>query len=198
MNIVRYPHPALRHPAKALTTIDAKVHTAAAKMLDLMYEARGLGLAAPQVALPYQMFVMNSSGDPANKEFEAVLLNPVILERKGSVEGEEGCLSFPGLYQKVRRAKSVKVQAFDLGGKEVILDVAGTTPEEQLRSRVLQHEWDHLHGTLFIDKMGPISKLSCRGALQEFEREYRRAQQRGEIPPDPEIEKLLTELEHDA
>ncbi len=198
MNIVHYPHVALRHPATALTVIDEKVRKAAAAMLDLMYEARGLGLAAPQVALPWQLFVMNSSGDPANKEFEAVLINPAILERKGSVEGEEGCLSFPGLYQKVRRAKSVKVQAYNLDGREVTFEVAGATPEEQLRSRVLQHEWDHLHGILYIDKMGPISKLSCRGALKEFEREYRRAQQRGEIPPDPEIEKMLSDLERDA
>ena len=197
MKIVPYPHPALRHPTKPLTAIDNKVRTAAADMLDLMYDAHGLGLAAPQVALPYQLFVMNFAGDPAKKEFEAVLINPAVVERKGSVEGEEGCLSFPGLYQKVRRAKSVKVQAYDLEGKEILLEVAGTTPEEQLRSRVLQHEWDHLHGILFIDKMGPISKLSCRGALQQFEREYRRAQQRGEFPPDPEIEKMLSDLEQD-
>ena len=195
MNIVRYPHPSLRHPAKPLTAIDQKVRVYAGEMLALMYEARGLGLAAPQVALPYQMLVMNPTADPQQKEHEYTLINPVILDRKGSVEADEGCLSFPGLFQKIRRARSVKVQAYNLEGQELLLDIAGATPEELLRSRVVQHEIDHLHGILFIDKMGPIAKLSSRSSLKEFERDYRRAQERGEIPPDADIEKILAELE---
>jgi peptide deformylase len=198
MNIVQYPHPALRHRARPLTAIDKKVRLYAGEMLRLMYEARGLGLGAPQVALPVQMFVMNPTADPEQRDKEFVLINPVILERKGTIEGEEGCLSFPGLYQKIRRAKSVKVQAYDLEGKELLLEVAGSTPEEQLCSRLMQHEIDHLDGVLFIDKMGPIAKLASRGSLREFERDYRRAQQRGEIPPDAEIEKSLTEMERDG
>src|SRR5690242_18235798 len=198
MNIVQYPHPALRHRARPLTAIDKKLRLYAGEMLQLMYEARGLGLAAPQVALPFQMFVMNPTADPEQRDKEMVLINPVVLERRGTIEGEEGCLSFPGLYQKIRRAKSVKVQAYDLEGKELLIEVAGSTPEEQLCSRLMQHEIDHLDGVLFIDKMGPIAKLASRGSLKEFERDYRRAQQRGEIPPDPEIEKALTELEREA
>jgi peptide deformylase len=198
MKIVQYPHPALRHRARPLTAIDKRLRLYAGEMLSLMYEARGLGLAAPQVALPFQMFVMNSTADPEQRDKEMVLINPVILERKGTIEGEEGCLSFPGLYQKIRRAKSVKVQAYDLDGKEVLLEVAGSTPEEQLCSRLMQHEIDHLDGILFIDKMGTIAKLASRGSLKEFEREYRRAQQRGEIPPESEIEKTLNELERET
>src|SRR5262249_43753376 len=101
------------------------------------------------------------------------------------VEGEEGCLSFPQLYQRVRRAKTVRIQAFDLQGAPI------DAVFEDMPSRVCQHEIDHLHGILFIDKMGAIAKLASRGALKEFEREFRKAQQRGEVPPDAEIEKIL-------
>src|SRR5437762_1681747 len=119
MKIVRYPHPALRWQSRPLTMIDEKVQTYACQMLELMYESKGLGLAANQVGLPYQLLVMNPTTEPQEKERERVLINPVILERRGSVEGEEGCLSFPGLYQKVRRARSIKVQAYNLQGESV-------------------------------------------------------------------------------
>jgi peptide deformylase len=198
MKIVHYPHPALRHKAKALTMIDQRVRSWAGEMLNLMYEAHGLGLAAPQVALPFQLFVINPTADPEQRDKEMVLINPLILERKGTIEGDEGCLSFPGLYQKVRRAKSIKVQAYDLQGREVLLEIAGSTPEEQLCSRLVQHEDDHLRGVLFIDKMGTLGGLASRGALRGFERDYRRAQNRGEIPPDPEIEKTLHNLEREV
>ena len=189
MKIVRYPHPALRHKARPLTAIDKKVHLHAGEMLELMYEARGLGLATNQVALPYQMIVLNLTGDPQQRDQEGVYINPVILERKGSVEDEEGCLSFPGLYGKVRRAKTVKVQAYDLKGESVEVVVS------DLPARAWQHEVDHLHGVLFIDMMGPIARLACRGALKEFEREFRRAQEKGDIPPDAELERALATLE---
>jgi peptide deformylase len=189
MKIVRYPHPSLRRPAAPLTTIDKKVHLWAGEMLELMYGAKGLGLAAPQVAVPFQLLVLNVSGDPNQKEHERVYINPVILERKGTVEGEEGCLSFPELFAKVRRAKTVKVQAYNLQG-ELIEETAN-----ELAARALQHEIDHLHGILFIDKMGTIAKLSCRGALKDFERDYKKAQERGEIPPDADIKQMLDRLE---
>lgn len=192
MKIVKFPHPSLRHRAVPLTAIDKNVHLRAGEMLDLMREAHGLGLAAPQVALPFQMLVVNRDTDPLMQALEEVYINPVILERKGTVEGEEGCLSFPGLFQKIRRAKTVKVQAYNLKGEEVISQVS------DLPSRLLQHEIDHLHGVLFIDKMGPIAKLSSRGSLRELERDYRRAQEKGEIPPDVDIEKLLNDLENEA
>src|SRR5437868_6595451 len=119
MKILQYPHPSLRHPAKALTSIDEKVRTAAAQMLELMYEFRGLGLAAPQVGLPYQLIVLNPAGDSQQTEQEGVFINPVVLEKKGSQEGDEGCLSFPGLFQKVRRAKTTRIQAYNLKGELV-------------------------------------------------------------------------------
>jgi peptide deformylase len=192
MKIVQYPHPALRHPSVPLTAINERVRTQAKQMLELMYEAHGLGLASNQVGLPFQLLVINSTADPNQPEKEHVFINPVILERKGSMEGEEGCLSFPKLFAKVRRAKTVKFRAYNLQG-ELVED-----SYSDLESRLLQHEVDHLHGVLFTDKMGPIARMASRGALREFERQYRRAQEKGEIPPDAEIEKQLKELEREA
>lgn len=192
MKIVNYPHPSLRHKALPLQGIDKRVRLLVSEMLDLMYEGRGLGLAGPQVVLPYQVFVMNLKADPKERDAERVCINPVIIERKGSVEGEEGCLSFPGLFQKVRRAKTIRFQAYNLDGQLQ----EGTASD--LEARVWQHEVDHLHGELFIDKMGTIAKMASRGAVKELEREYRKGRERGEIPPDTEIESLLMALEAQA
>jgi len=190
MKIVTYPHPSLRFPARPVLSLDKAVRIQAGKMLELMYEANGLGLAAPQVALPIQMLVINFAADPELKEQEVVALNPVIVERSGGTEEDrEGCLSFPGLFQKVRRHKTVKVQYYTLDGQKLEMTA------HNLPARIWQHEVDHLHGVLFIDKMGPLGKLAARGTLKEFEAKYRKAQERGDIPPDDEIEKMLTERE---
>ena len=192
MKIVRYPHPALRHRSRPLTSIDERIRRHAAEMLELMYAAKGIGLAANQVALPYQLFVLNITGDPEQREFERVCINPVIMERKGTIEGEEGCLSFPGLFQKVRRAKTVRIEAYNLQGEKVEIVAS------DLEARAWQHEIDHLKGELFIDKMGTIAKLAARGDIAKFEREFRRAQEKGEIPADAELEKILAALEAEA
>jgi peptide deformylase len=192
LKIVQYPHPALRHKARSLTGIDKKITTLAEAMLDLMYEHKGLGLAAPQVGVPFAMFVCNLAGDPAVKDAEYVFLNPVITERKGSMEGEEGCLSFPGMYRKVRRARSIVGQAYNLQGELVTMEAS------ELVSRLWQHETDHLAGVLFIDKLGPVGQLASKGELAAFEHEYHKAQRKGEIPPDADIEKMLSELELQA
>jgi peptide deformylase len=197
MKIVHYPHPSLRHKAVPVSGIDKKVEKYVREMLDLMYEGKGLGLAGPQVALPYQVFVVNLNSEerelpPAERQGERIYINPVITDRKGSVEGEEGCLSFPGLYAKVRRAKSITFQAYNLKGELV----EGAAAE--LEARVWQHEVDHLRGELFIDKVGALGKISCRGSINKFEREFRRAQERGEIPSDVELERVLVALEAEA
>ncbi len=189
MKIVHYPHPALRHKAQAVRAIDKPLRLHVGAMKELMYEAKGLGLAAPQVALPYQLLVMNITGDPTKPECEEVYFNPVIVDRKGIVDDEEGCLSFPGLYQKVKRAKVIKIQAYDLKGQLVEKVIS------DLEARAWQHEIDHLNGVLFIDKMGILGKMASRGTVKDFERKFREAQERGEIPPDIELEKLLAALE---
>src|SRR5262245_40627018 len=189
LQIVHYPHPALVHATKPLSRIDKALQLQVGAMIEAMYEARGLGLAANQVALPYQLLVTNLTGDANQRDKEEVYINPVIVERHGVQEGEEGCLSFPGLFQKVRRAKTVKVHAYNLKGELVEITAS------DLGARCWQHEIDHLNGVMYIDKMGPIARLASRSSLKEFEREFRDAQKKGEIPPDAEIEKMLKALE---
>src|SRR3954471_2466406 len=113
MKIVKYPHPALRHKSRPLTMIDNQVRLQAAQMLELMYEAKGLGLAANQIAWPFQLLVMNDLADPEMKGPDAGLHNPGRLERKGSIGGQEGLPGLPRLVQEGPRAKSVKVQAYN-------------------------------------------------------------------------------------
>lgn len=187
--IVKYPHPALRHPAKPVAAIDAEIRKYAGRMLELMYKHEGLGLAGPQIALPVQILVMNFVGDANQKEQECVAINPVIVERTGTQEGQEGCLSFPDLYQKVRRAKTVRVRAYNLDGK--LYEATAT----DLPARLWQHEIDHLHARLFIDVMGMVGRLASRTMLKDFEREYRMAQKKGTIESDEQLKKSLGELD---
>src|SRR5262245_29788997 len=169
MKIVQYPHPALRYPGQPVMLIDNDIRRIVDQMFDLMYENKGYGLAAPQVALPLQLFVMHPEGDAKTREKERVFINPVITDKKGSMEGNEGCLSFPDLVQKVRRAKQIHVQAYDRNGQFFELDLA------DMEARIVQHETDHLHGRLFIDYFSTIAKLSSRGMIAEFERDFKRS-----------------------
>jgi peptide deformylase len=180
MKIVQYPHPALRHKAEPVTSITKELSVQVGEMLELMYAHEGLGLAAPQVALPYRVLVMNFAGDPERKDQEFIAINPVILEQKGNIDDREGCLSFPGLFAKVRRARSVKVQAYNLKGELYEMDVT------ELPARVWQHEIDHLDGVLFIDKMGMLGRLNSRKAIEEFIDDFRKAKEKGDLPKDLE------------
>lgn len=191
MKLVYYPHPALRHPAQPVVMIDNDIRRIVGQMFDIMYENKGYGLAAPQVALPYQLFVMHPKGDPKERDQERVYINPVITEKKGTQEGDEGCLSFPDLFQKVRRAKNIHVQAYDRNGQFFEQDLA------DLEARIIQHETDHLHGRLFIDFFGPIARMGSRGKLASLEREYLRDQEKKVIPSNKEILRQLRALEEE-
>ena len=114
LQIVTYPHPALRYESRPVAQIDDALRATVRVMFGLMYEARGIGLAANQVGLPFRFFILNLTADPEQKDQERVFINPEIVKKHSSIEAEEGCLSFPGLYSKVRRAKKIRVQAFDL------------------------------------------------------------------------------------
>jgi peptide deformylase len=188
LRIVNYPHPALRYLSRPVTQIDDDLRATVSEMFGLMYAAKGVGLAANQVGLPYRFFVLNITADPEQKEKELVFINPEIVKRHSSIEDEEGCLSLPGLYSKVRRAKKIKVQAFDLQGELAEYEA------EDLLSRAIQHETDHLDGKLFIDYLGPLARHSNRDKLREFEAQYQQAQAGGEYPPDLEIVKQLDAL----
>ncbi len=192
MQIIRYPHPALRWKSKPITRIDSELRRTVREMFDCMYANNGIGLAANQVALPYRLFVTNVTGDPAETEAERVFVNPEILRRKGSAEGEEGCLSLPQLYGQVRRSEKILVDAFDLDGQEFELAA------EELEARVIQHENDHIDGILFIDRMTDAARRELEPRLADFESHFRRQQESGQIPSDDEIQRILRSLEPPA
>ena len=136
MRIIQYPHPTLRHVSKPLRRVDAELHRIVREMFELMYAAKGIGLAANQVDLPYRLFVLNLESDPTAKENEFVFINPVLRSRHGMVEAEEGCLSLPDLYGDVRRPERVVLNAFNLSGEEVTMPTRwAVRPRRAARSR---------------------------------------------------------------
>ena len=181
MEIVQYPHPALRWKSSDVKRIDASMRKTIEEMFELMYAAKGIGLAANQVALPLRLFIMNETGDPQEKDAEFVFINPEITSRKGSALGEEGCLSLPELYAEVRRPNEITVEAFDLDGQgfEITLD--------DLPARVIQHELDHLDGVLFIDRISEDAEKELAPKLADFEMRFRKQQSCGDVPSDQEI-----------
>lgn len=189
MEIVYYPHPALAWKSKPITEINADLRKIVRQMFDLMYEANGIGLAANQVGLPYRLFIVNITADPDEPEHEHVFINPEILRRKGSTEGEEGCLSLPELFGPVRRAEEIVVDAFDLEGQGFEMKL------KDLPGRVIQHEADHLDGVMFIDRMSEPARRDLEPHIAEFEADFRRQQAAGAIPSDEEIKRQLRELE---
>ena len=160
-------------------------------MLDLMYQREGVGLAANQVDLPYRLFVTNPEGDPHIKDAEMVFINPVLRGGKGSAEAEEGCLSIPDVYAPVKRNEAIKVQAYNLRGEPIEAELNG------LFARIVQHETDHLDGTLFIDRLGPAARATLRDQLEEFELDWQSRRSAGEAPTDEQIAARLDELERE-
>jgi peptide deformylase len=185
LRILPYNHPALRFESRPVATIDAALRAVVREMFDLMYAAKGIGLAANQVGLPYRFFVLNLAADPAKPEDERVFLNPEIVKRHGSIVGEEGCLSFPSLYADVQRAKKIRVQAYDLSGQPFEVEA------EDLFSRAIQHEADHLDGTLFIDRLTPDVREKVEAKVRGFEVEFKKLQAAGEFASSDDILKGL-------
>ena len=189
LKIVYHPHPALRWKSKDVTRIDAQFKDWVGQMFDLMYEARGIGLAANQVALPYRLFIINPSGDPDDKEMEQVFINPQIVKRNGSETGEEGCLSLPEVYGPVTRAEKIVVEAFDLSGEEFAMELTG------LHSRVVQHESDHLDGVMFTDRVTDTVLNNLTPLLDDFVGQMAYQQETGVLPPEKELIAELKRLE---
>jgi len=188
LELVEFPHPALRRPAKPLVRLDDAVRDAVARMFDIMYDAQGIGLAANQVALPYRMFVVNCAGRRGEGE-EHVFINPVLSRPRGTAVQEEGCLSLPGVRMDVRRPERIVVEAWSLEGEPITLDLDG------LFARVVQHEFDHLEGRLFTDRLPEAAALEVREQLDEFARVFAGRQSRGELPPQTELIAALDRLE---
>ena len=188
LRIVQYPHPVLRHKSKPLRRVDAELKKTVREMFDLMYAQKGIGLAANQVDLPYRFFILNTECDPDEGQ-EYVFLNPVISKRSGTEEAEEGCLSFPEIYAPVKRSAKIVVSAYNLAGEEVNYELSG------LLARAVQHEFDHLDGVVFIDRLSPTGLLSVKQALADLEQQFEGDRQRGIIPDDGQIASRLAELE---
>ncbi len=175
--IVQYGHPALRQKGTRIEKVTPELEELVANMFDTMYAVRGIGLAAQQVGRALQLTVIDVrgitdrpstlelDGRPASVEefMPLVLINPVVQPAGDPVSGPEGCLSFPEIYADITRPESVKVTALDVAGKERHFKCGG------LLSRAVQHETDHLHGILFIDRMSSEEKAALRGELDALQ-----------------------------
>lgn len=185
LQLVTYPHPILRHKSKPIVRVDAELHDMVAQMFEIMYEFRGVGLAANQVNLPIRLFVANPTGDKAEKGQEMVFINPVMNKPKGNEESEEGCLSLPGINAPVKRSKSLHVNAFDIRGQEIQGEVSG------FLARIIQHETDHLDGVLFFDRLSEEMARPLEEQLGNLERRFQESQSQNLIPP---IEQIQSEI----
>ena len=161
MEILKYPDPFLKHKCKPLKTIDEQTVARVADMFETMYQARGVGLAAPQVGWDARLFIVNVT---ANKRDELVFVNPVIVEAVGTVNEEEGCLSVPGLQGEVPRAERVTITGIDENRQKVKIKAEG------LLARIFQHELDHLNGTLFVDRLSFTQRALIAGKLHKLRR----------------------------
>ena len=149
--IVKFPDPILQQPAEPVTVFDAELRKLVDDMFASMYDAQGIGLAAPQIGISKRLTVIDVSFQKNPKQ-KLVLINPEIVDRKGKQVEEEGCLSLPEIRDRVVRAAEVKVRAQDADGNPV--EVEG----KELLSRALQHEIDHLDGILFIFRLSRLKR----------------------------------------
>lgn len=169
LQIVNYPHPMLRQVGSEIDEISDDVRAVARRMIDLMHEAEGVGLAAEQVALPWRLFVASV---PGQTDGDQVYINPVLRDPAGKPESqEEGCLSLPGIRGQILRPPAITIEATNLDGERFQVEA------DELLARCWQHEVDHLNGRLIIDRMPQIDRLSNRRRIKELEEEYRFLQQ---------------------
>lgn len=163
LKIVTWPNPILEIPADPVTSFNGELKTLVDRMFETMYSAPGVGLAAVQVGVPKRLFVMDCSGgkDPAQR---VVMINPEVVSMEGKQNGEEGCLSFPGIYFGVERNLRAIVRAHDVHGKEFELD--GT----ELTARCMLHETDHCDGIVFLDKMTPLKREIVKRKIKKLQK----------------------------
>lgn len=149
--ILTYPDPRLREVAQPVQQVDADIQRLAQDMAETMYDAPGVGLAATQIGVALRVFVIDIAGEDEPSDLK-VFINPEISESSGTQTWEEGCLSFPGVSEEIKRAAKVRVKALDVDGKPFELEATG------LMAVAIQHEHDHLNGELMIDHLGALKK----------------------------------------
>ena len=162
LEILKYPHPVLKQKAVEVKTdeINQELKEIVTKMSKLMVESSGVGLAAVQVGITKRFFIMLADLESENPDI-IVAINPTIIETEGEIIDEEGCLSFPGVSAKVKRATRVKMKALDIDGNEYIMEQDGYL------ARCIQHEIDHLDGITYFDHLGPVKR-------QMIEKKYKK------------------------
>ena len=166
LKIILWPDSRLRKISEPVLTFDENLAALANRMLELMHEAHGVGLAAPQVGQNVRLFVTNPTGEEGDNH---IYVNPTLSDGDGETEADEGCLSLPGVNAKILRAKSIKIRAQDLAGNWF------EESSDDFPARVWQHEFDHLNGTLLMDRMGPLAKMTTRKTLKELEEKWAEA-----------------------
>ncbi len=161
--ITHYPASVLAGRARPVENIDDSIRKLVEKMTDIMLEHKGIGLAGPQAGVPLRIFIIS---EDSSRENVKVYINPAVTPTGGLEAFEEGCLSVPGVYTKIRRYKKCKVTATDLDGKEF------TQEAEGLLARALQHEYDHIEGTTIANKMGSVAKIAHRKQLKKLKEQH--------------------------
>ena len=160
--ITYYPAPVLRGPAKPVEKIDDSIRRLVERMTDIMIEHRGIGLAAPQAGLPLRLFIISLD---MSRETVRAYINPTVTPSGDAEEQEEGCLSVPGVWTKVRRYKKATVTATDLDGHPFTEEADG------LYARCLQHEYDHIEGTTIVNRMSTTARIAHRRQLKKLAEE---------------------------
>ena len=160
LRIVHYPAKVLTRKADPVQEVDDTIRALVERMVDLMIEDRGVGLAAPQVGISLRLFIVSVDGTRDNAR---AYINPVIRPNGDLEVREEGCLSVPGIYTKIRRYKECEVTALDLKGRQF------TEQAQDLHARALQHEYDHIEGITIINRMGSAAKIAHRRQLKKLE-----------------------------
>ena len=170
LHLIHYPDPRLRQAARPVEKITDEIRAIAERMIVVMHETRGVGLAAPQVGLDIRLIILRSLSGDLTEEPDApsglAFVNPDIITRRGFISEEEGCLSVPDIRAKIRRSEEVTVRTWDLDGEERLITSAG------ILARAWQHETDHLNGILVIDKMSEAGRMRNAKRLKELEALY--------------------------
>ena len=161
LEIVKYGEPVLETPGDPVTEFDEGLKKLVSDMFETMYAARGVGLAAPQVGVSKRLFVMDCSGGEDPKA-RVALINPVTLNVEGEQTGDEGCLSFPGIFFAVRRSLRAVVRAQDVNGEEFEFDGL------DLEARCMLHETDHCDGVVFIDRTTPLKRELVKRKIKKL------------------------------
>ena len=167
MEIVKYGDPVLRKKALPVEAFDDALRQFVSDMLETMYASNGVGLAANQVGVLKRVVVIDTGTTEHPKVLK--LINPQIIgASKEKVTYEEGCLSFPGVTEKIDRPAYVKAHAFDENGREMIIEAEG------LAAVAIQHELDHINGVVFIDRMTPVRKMLHNKELRDIKKQYKK------------------------